>query len=246
MARRTRTGVLALLGTASLLVGAASLSWACGPSGYGVPETPAAPPASAQPVAPPVSATPPAARNVPQSPAVRVEVGSGSVRSVATDPGSQPPSTDTRASDPPRTPPGRVGPVSGNTGPATQGDIAARVAGQTAGVVEQGGQKVFASSAAPGSAKAKGKKAAAARKKAAKDTQAPSQRTAVADLWTGVSGSANLASAASAGATDSGPHGGVIAAVAMLGLGLVGLTGAVLVAGRRRRAGAAAGAPKNQ
>ena len=244
MARRTRAGVLTLAGTMSLLVGVVGLSWACGPSGYGVPETPAAPPSStAQPQAP--SAAPaPSANATPPSPAVRVEVGSGSVNSVADQPRA-------RGVQPQRAPVqqgGSVG-VRNAPAPATPADINARIGGSTAGVVRQGGQSVFASSAAPGSAKAKAGKSAAARKKAAKSTSAPalSQRSATADLWSGLnSKGANLASAASAGGTSGGLSTGVVAALAMLGVGLAGLTGAALLTGRRRRAGAAAGAPKNQ
>lgn len=245
MGRQTRAGVLAVLGTMSLFAGVAGLSWACGPSGYGVPATPAAPPTStAQPAAPPSTVQAPSSTSAPQAPAVQVQVGSGTARSVATQPrGVQPqraPSQQQRVAVGGRTAPG----------PATRADIGARVSGSTAGVVQQRGQSVFASSAAPASAKAKGDKSAAARKKAAaKSTPAPalSQRSATGDLWSGLtSGGASLASAASAGGTGGGLSGGVVAALAMLGLGLAGLTGAALVAGRRRRAGAAAGAPKNQ
>ena len=246
MARRTRAGVLAVLGTSSLFAGVVGLSWACGPSGYGVPESPSAPPAStAQPAAPPSAVQAPSSTAPPQAPAVRIEVGSGTVRSVATEPrGVQP----QRAPSQQRVAAG--GQTGTGTGPATRADINARVGGSTAGVVRQGGQQVFASSAAPGSAKAKSGKGTVARKKApAKSTSAPapSSRSATSDLWSGLnSGGANLASAASAGTATGGLSGGMVAALGMLGVGLAGLMGAALVTGRSRRAGAAAGAPKNR
>ena len=242
MARRTRAGVLALLGTVSVSVGVASLAWACGPSGYGVPDAPPAPPSStAQPVAPPATADAPPAASAPQAPAASVESGSGTARSVA------PQRNRSQAAPPAPTQRGAVG--GGRTtapSPATRADINARIGGSTAGVIQQRGQSVFASSAAPRSAtKAKAGKAAA-RKAATKSTApAVSQRSATGDLWSGLSSQgASLASAASAGDQSDGLSGGLVAAIALLGLGLAGIAGAALVIGRRRRSGAVAGASK--
>jgi hypothetical protein len=235
--RRTRVGVLALVGTLSVPVVIAGMAWACGPSGFGVPQAPPAPPPStAQPVAPPVSNTAPAGALAPApvpNAAAPVQSGSGTTGSVDGPGNGGSPSHRGR---PPSDPGGTDVSV-----PAGQDDIAARVGGATAGFSQDGGgQAVFASSAAPPPSKAgRGKSAG----------PAVSRDSATGDVWTDLtSGAANpsLASAAESGGQSGGLSGGIVAGIAILGLGLAGIIGGLLVsAERRRRAAASAGAPKH-
>ena len=129
---------------------------------------------------------------------------------------------------------GNEGAVVGGNGPSPggQSDISARVEGFTAGVVQQGGQSVFASSTAPSEVdRGKGK---------ARSSGRVSERTAMGDLWsraTFAGAHPSLASADAIGGQGGGLNGSVVAGIAILALGLVGMTGAALVAaGRRRRA----------
>ncbi len=110
-----------------------------------------------------------------------------------------------------------------------QSDITARVQGATAGVVRSGDQSVFASSTAPGKDKAS-------------RSEGPSESTAASEGWSGVTSTANPSlAAAEAMGEDSGGglSDGLVAGIVLLALGLAGITGgSVLVAARRRRAGA--------
>lgn len=245
MVRRTHVGVLALAGTLSVPVVVAGVAWACGPSGFGVPETPAVPPPStAAPVAPNAVKAPPANPNPPDSPVtLEIQGGSADARSVVREPSSPSPRTPSQQGA------GQQGAVGGNTqgaaggntapSPAAQADINARVAGSTAGVVSQRGQSVFASSAAPrATQKSRGK--SKARASATSTTPAVSERAATGDLWGAVTSTgANPSLASAAGPDSGGLSGGVVAAIAMLGLGLAGIAGGALAtAGRRRRAAA--------
>ena len=238
MIRRTRVGVLAFVGILSVPVMVAAVAWACGPSGYGTPESPAAPPPStAQPVSPGATVSPPASPQ-PAAPAVDVQVNSSESASTTA-------SGVLNSSGPAAKTPGNT--VGGNTNARRltgSALINARERGATAGVVQQGKQAVFASSTEPTTAKAS--KKAAARSAAKSTVAAPSERTVTADLWSGVTGTnPSLASAASSGGDTGGLSGGAVAGLAMLGLALAGITGGALVAaGRRRRA--AAGAVKRQ
>ena len=230
----------------TLPVVVASVAWACGPSGYGVPETPAAPSEpTGQPVSPPSSATgsAPAQSSVPAQGPVSApsESASGTTQGVG-DSSPQAPQGPNRTSAP-QAPqgPGQQGAGSGTSAPSPSGqaDINARVNGSTAGVIEQGGQSVFASSAAPGQSKAKGGKDPA--RSSAKGTgQAASERSAAGDLWSGVTSgaSSSLDSAAAVGGQSNGLSGGMVAGIAILGLGLVGITGGALLVTARRRRGA--------
>lgn len=252
MVRRTRTGVLTLVGTISVPVVVVGMAWACGPSGYGVPEAPPAPPGSTgQPTAPPSSAsapTPAPAAAPTQAPAASTPAQSGAVttrgvaRGTSGSQGQQAPSQ--------RGASGQRG-VTTAPSPAGQAEINARVGGSTAGVVQEGGQSVFASSATPRAARADraDKGTAAPRSSASSTAPAVSERTVTGDLWGGVNSRANpsLASAAELGGESGGLSEGAVAAIAILGLGLAAVTGGALAtAGRRRRAASAAGAPKRQ
>ena len=239
MVRRSRAGFLALLGTMSASVMlVAGVAWACGPSGFGVPEAPPVPPsATGQPAGPPTSATPTSPQASPPAP-VNIDIGpaesaAGTTRGVdAGRTGSQSPRAQAPAQGQ-------------STAPASAGqaDITARVEGSTAGVRQQGRQSVFASSTAPAASKAdRGKSKASS--PARSSTPAVSERSAAGDLWSGVTsrgGNPSLASAAAMGGQSDGLSGGAVAGIAVLGLGLVGIAGGALAtAGRRRRAGAGA------
>lgn len=247
MARQTRASVLGLVGTASVTAVVAGLAWACGPSGYGVPESPAPPPSSTAAPPTPLPSTGPsaAAPSAPASgPAVSApESGSGTASGGG--------SGATNRSQPQRTP------TQGGSGgggfttapsPAGQADINARVQGRTAGVSRESGRPVFASSTAPSPARAAKRGKGKAREAAAKsNAPAVTERSATADLWTGVSSGTNpsLASAAAIDGGGGGLGGGAVAALAVFGLGLVGISGAVLATAARRRR-AAVGAAKRQ
>lgn len=248
MVGRARAGVLGLVGTAAAGVAVAGMAWACGPSGYGVPETPAAPPASTaqptpqqNPVRTPAPSETSGTVRAPAAPSP-VETGSATARSVRETAavGGGGAGGGARSVLPPAT--NRDGNFRGGTstpsGSSGQSDINARVQGATAGVVRSGDQSVFASSTAPRSAKAKSGKAA----KRDSDARA-SESTAASEGWSGVTSTAkpSLSSAAAMGEeSGDGLDGGLIAGIAILALGLVGITGgAVVAAARRRRAGAA-------
>jgi hypothetical protein len=137
--------------------------------------------------------------------------------------------------------PSRESQSSSNATPSrAQAPVAARNSGSTAGVVQQGGQEVFASSTPPArtAAPARSRETTPARDNA----PATSTRSATGDLWTGVTSAGtnpSLSSAASVGGSSGGLSGGAIAGMAILGLGLVAISGGALVAtGRRRRASA--------
>ena len=235
MGRRTRACVLALVGAISVPVVVASLAWACGPSGYGTPDKPPAPPSSTgQP--PPATGPSSVSTPAPAQPTSSAGAESGSAMTSGT------------VGDGPRgrsAPRGRGGPEGRGGGAGAsqsvrttapsrgQAAFAARVRGATAGFVRQRGQSVFASSTAP-------------RKSAKSAASAASQRR-----WSGVASAGtnpSLASADAAGAESGGLSGGLIAGSAILGLGLAALTGgALLVTARRpRRAAGIAGARKKQ
>ena len=248
MFRRTRVGVLAVIGVLSAPVVVAGMAWACGPSGYGTPEAPPAPPlSSGQPTAPstaPAAVPAPSAAPQASAPAAGVNQGSATTRGIRSS-GSQSPRT-----------PARQAPTVGNTAPSSPGqagspgqaDINARVNGATAGVTSQRGQRVFTSSTAPRASQPSRAKSKADSPAKAKSTTAPavSQRSATGDLWGAVSGSgANPSLASAAGGNDGGLSGGLVAAIAILGLALTGIVGGALAtAGQRRRA--AAGAAKRR
>jgi hypothetical protein len=249
VARKTRAGVLSVVGVLSVPVVIASVAWACGPSGYGVPETPAAPPASTgAPIAPATTSSPAAPTSSGQPPAVQVQSGSLSTNGASGTSGQgSPPSGQGN----PPSPGGSSGGGDPTSAPPVRAQFNARVLGATAGVTNQGGQRVFASSTAPGKAsstgrgKATGKAKSSARSAARSVAPAVSQRTATGDLWSGVTSRANpsLASAAAGAKEGGGLSSGVVAAMALLGLGLAGIVGFALVTSRRRRV---AGASKRQ
>ena len=234
MVRRTRVGVLALVGTVSVPVMIAGMAWACGPSGYGTPESPAVPNTNTAP--PPTAPAQQPTVTLPNSegtPAVSVQVQRTTATTKSVD-SRGPSGTVTRPNN-------TASPRPTVLTPSARADLNARLRGGTAGLAQERGQAVFRSStapkaAAPARAKSKGKA-----RPAAKSTPTVSERAATGDLWGGLaSADANLASAAALGNDDGGLSGGMIAALAVLGLGLAGLTGGALAtAGRRRMAGAA-------
>jgi hypothetical protein len=119
----------------------------------------------------------------------------------------------------------------------------AREHGATAGVTQQAGQTVFASSTAP---KVRARTPATAKKHAvsAQRAQGPSAASAVGDLESGFATSAtptSLAAASAAGTTNGGGlSSSVVAGLVLLALGLVALTGGgavVMTRSRRARSG---------
>jgi hypothetical protein len=127
--------------------------------------------------------------------------------------------------------------------------INARVEGSTAGVTRERGRAVFASSTAPTAARAAKRGKGKAGKATARTSTRPtvSERSAAADLWSGVSSGKNpsLASAAAIDGEGGGLSAGAVAALAIFGLGLAGISGAALATTARRRR-ATAGAAKRQ
>lgn len=227
----SRTGLLALVATMSVPVAVAGVAWACGPSGYGVPEKPAAPPSSTAAPAPQQTVTPPpqqvAPAPTPVTPSSRPtpsagENSSATTRGVNADTlrgggggsGSGGGGSDSGGSG---SLAGQSDPAGGSSGPAA---INARVDGATAGVVEQGSQSVFASSTAP------------------KRKAAAGSVSATEDLWSAApsaGGKASLASAAEMGDDGGGLSTAVLAGIIVLSLGLVGIVGGLLAAEVRRR-----------
>jgi len=107
--------------------------------------------------------------------------------------------------------------------------FAARESGETAGVVREDGQPVFASSKA-----SKGKKAGSDA-----GTGSLSERSAVSDAWSGFSSEASAGGSRTPATASLGQQGsGSALGMAILGLGLVGMFGTflMLVASRRLRA----------
>ena len=230
MNSRNRTGVLTLVGALSVPVVVAAVAWACSPSGYGTPESPPAPPTS---TVQPTPSTTSAPQPVAQAPATPVQIEVSTPGSDTNTTGSVIRSAPKQGSNPART----VAPRPNvNSGAA---DLTARLNGATAGVVKQGSQRVFASSASPRKSAARSEKSAA-RRPAGSAAPAASERTATSDLWSAVTGSnPSLASAASSADTGGGLSGLALAGIAMLGLTLAAIAGGALVsAGSRRRAGA--------
>jgi len=132
--------------------------------------------------------------------------------------------------------PSRSGsPVGNGTGTAISGEqiagkqFAARESGATAGVVNEGGQPVFASSSASKGKKAQSKSA----------TGTPSERSALGDAWSGFSSGASSGGGTEAPVASLSENGsGSTLGMAILGLGLFGVLGTflLLAASRRRRA----------
>lgn len=236
--------------SAALAAGVISVSvaWACTPSGYGTPASPAAPsggpdPSGSQaPTAPsaaptgPSAAGPTAPSTAPSAAPTPATTQSGSVDggSVSGATGNEPARSRAPQNTAPAVPtpaPAPADPVVAPTDAA--GQFAARDEGATAGVTETGGQQVFSSSQAR-----KGGSAGQPASKGRESQVAPSEGTALSDAWSGFgSGTVDSASTAPA-ATSLGEEGsGSTLGVAILGLGLVGMLGALAlaVAPRRRR-----------
>jgi len=123
--------------------------------------------------------------------------------------------------------------VEAGPAPVDVGDqFAARESGATAGVTEQGGQQVFAGSAAPKAKKASGSKAGSG---------SPSERSAVGDAWSGFSSGSFATGGSETPAASLAEDGsGSPLGMAILGLGLVGILGTLLALAvpARRRVGA--------
>ena len=125
-------------------------------------------------------------------------------------------------------------PSGGGTGTAAGG------VNTSDGVVQAGGRSAFAGSvtrqdrATAAEAKAKAKAGAAS-----PSTASPSTSTAVADLWEGFASGKNpslVPNASDSGAPAAGTSSGVVAGLALLGVGLLGLLGlgGLIAAGRRK------------
>ncbi len=239
MRKRGRFISIAIFASLATIVGA-TLSWACTPATFGTPATPAAPPA---PASPDSSAAPSASTGAPPAPPVAVGVnnlpspalsngtsGSGSTSGAQGRARTPSPAAAPRANG--VAPQGAVAPsrVQGTTGAVANKNFAQRASGGTVGTTSRGGQPVFARSAA--SAKKKGKASGDAR-------TAPSARSAAGDLWSGFKSGqrSSVFAAQSAAGQDGGVNGTVVAALALLGIGLTGIAGAAgFLALRGRRA----------
>ena len=220
------------MGTVSVPVMIAGMAWACGPSGYGTPESPSVPNTNtAAPVAPtsPSAPTSAAPTSSPAPTSVAPQNGSATTQGIQSSGRTTPQAPSAN----------RTAPRTSVPTPAARADLNARINGDTAGVVTQRGQTVFRSSTAPRAAKKPAR--AKGTPRPAKTTPAVSERAATGDLWGGLASSdANLASAAALSNDGGGMSTGLVATLALLGLGLAGLTGGALAtAGRRRKAGAA-------
>jgi len=235
--RRARTFSLAALSVVAIAAMGAGLAWACTPSGFGTPATPSDRPApndQLPEVTPPATApSTQAPAPSPAAPRAGTESASGSVSGATGSP---------RSGATPRVQPAPQAPRSTGA-PATRiapSQFAARESGATAGVTRSGGQVVFSGSGAPAKADARG----ARTKKAAKAATGPgragvSDRTATADLWSGVAAptaSPISAAEATADGQTGGIGGGVAVGLAILGLGVAGLAGALILIPARRRA----------
>lgn len=230
MVHRSKRFVSVVIFAGLACVVGASLAWACTPSTFGTPATPAPPPpttAVPSPV-PPASPTGPTPQAAPPG-AVNVNVNTLPAQSFSTT-GQSPPLRTTGSEPNPGATRGPAGTpaVAVDVGRSRAGSaFGQRAAGGTAGTVSQAGQRVFASATPPARAKAsKGKRSAAA----------PSARTAAGDLWAGFQpGERASVSTAEASAKSEGVGGTVAAALAVLGLGLAGMAGTMAAVGVRRR-----------
>lgn len=241
MNRRGRSlFVVALVALATAVLGV-SVAWACTGPDVGTPATPAAPPPSDSGPSGPggtTTAPPPASTG-----------GGGGAPAPAPAPASAPASETTGAEDnstsgagaPVRSrqpggvsqpaPSGNGSPsgVGTRTGTAVAGEqFAARENGGTAGVVNEGGQPVFASSSA-----SKGKEA-----QSSSATSTPSERSALGDAWSGFDSGASSSGSKAPVASLSENGSGSTLGMAILGLGVMGVLGTLLLlaASRRRRA----------
>ena len=236
MDRRRRSLSVAVLAALASAVAGASLAFACTGPGFGTPSAPAPAaepgPPEAGPVAPPASATTPAGATGTSPSASGGNTTSGAVE-VRASPVRREQGGNGAA--------GRAGAPAPAVPAVRPGAFAARERGATAGVTSRGGQPVFVSSTAP-----KGKPAAApkARKEARAGAPSASERSAVADPWSGFDRGAASRGLNALGSSPVHSGGGSTVAMAMVGLGLVGLLGTLLAGARarRRRAPARSGA----
>ena len=245
MGGRSRILLIGTLSVLSTVLAGVSIAWACTNGAFGTPATPPAAGPTQTPiggtVAPTVPAPPPSpsaaaagssAAAAAPAPAPVVSSTSGAVHSNAS--ATAPASRRTATSSPTRA----ATPTTG------QSQLVAREHGLTAGVTRQGSQTVFTSSTAAGvqtAVTARPRARATARAHApVTHAKAPSPASAVGDLESGFANSSTATSLASASAAGSGSGSGlsssVIAGLAILGLGLVALTGGAVVATRPRRA----------
>lgn len=225
---------VSLVALATLVVGV-SVAWACVAPGFGTPSSP--PPSSGdkppadQPADAP-SGTAPAPSGGSESEAApapapdapdSTPTGSADSRSVS---GGGDTATEPRRGAP--TPPASGGTRSPAV-PATPGEqLAARESGATVGVVNEGGQPVFANTKPSIGKKAAGSGAAAS---------SPSERSAVGDVWSGFNDPSAPGSTASVASPGENGGSGSALGMGILAVGLVGLLGTffLLAASRRRR-----------
>jgi len=237
MNRRGRSlFVVALVALATAVLGV-SVAWACTGPDVGTPATPAAPPSSDAP-----SPSPDGGTTTSPPPA---STGGGGVAEPAPAPALESRGTESNSTSGSGAParsrgrsqggvtqpaPSRSGsPVGNGTGTAVAGEqFAARESGATAGVVNEGGQPVFASSSA-----SKGKKA-----QSKSTTGTPSERSALGDAWSGFDSGASSSGSKAPVASLSENGSGSTLGMAILGLGVMGVLGTLLLlaASRRRRA----------
>ena len=204
----------------------AGLTWACTGPTFGTPATPGNPPAPSPDATSPATPAPSTGPGVTATPAPSATTGQSgsSVTSGAGSTSGARGKTNSGAKSPIGT--RRQAQVPVQNGIATS-QFEARAEGGTAGTTRSAGRAVFASPAA---------KAKAPRKA----TGTPSARTAAGDLWSGFEPQARSSVfAAEASATEQGSGAPVTAALAILGLGLVGLVASASVLGLRRRKQAA-------
>ncbi|HWF25060.1 MAG TPA: hypothetical protein VG275_06420 [Solirubrobacteraceae bacterium] len=249
-----------MLVIAALGLAAASAAWACSGPDYGTPATPPTPPVPASPTSPAPTANatplPPAPAPAPTAAPATVNAttsGAGVVRASAHV--TAPVGTGQRSSSVAVPPVGAAAP----TRPATStvgaagssaygaGALATRESGGTAGVTHLGGHSVFTSSISDRRARAAHRARATGR--SAAHVKAPSQLSAVGDVWSGFAPSSR--SPVSAAASASAGHGGglspqVLAGALVLSVGLIGACGgAFALMTSRRRKSARAGRPRD-
>lgn len=228
---RRRSLSVAVLSVLAMAVVGVSLSWACTNPGFGTPSAPP-PPAASEPSGGGNTAAAPAGSTAPAK-----------VTDTGTSPSSSPTSStsgavDSRANTVNRVESRQV--ADGGAGRSGSGvpaapsvgreSIAARERGATAGVDNSGKQPVFASSQTPQAKPPKAKQAARA--------AAPSlsQRSATSELWSAFEPATSSVRASEAQASLPGRDDGRRLAIALFGLGFVGILGtlAAVAASRRR------------
>ena len=261
MVRRTRAWVFFLVGTVAVPLGVASLAWACGPSGYGTPDSPSSPPAStAQPSTPapsPVesgaSTTSGAVGNASTGGGIPTSGGGGTSGGPPSG-GGGPPSGGGGGPSGGGVPSGTTGSYTpANSGASARGTSGSQTSGSQslanapAGTAGQAAIAARIDGATAGVVRQGGRSVFASSTAPRSSARGNAAWPTSPRGWSGLA-SPSLDSAAQAGGTSEGLSVGLVAGSAILALGLVSLTGgALLVTVRRpRRAARIAGAPDRQ